>query len=383
MNRIASPRARRSGQIIVLTAILMVVMMAFLALSLDVGYMYAVRSQMQRSADAAAVAATWELLDLENFSLQQDATVAAQRARDEARDYAGYNQVTNMSPQLASSDVVVGHLSNPSDPYLAIDTQYGGPSNAVQVLVRRTAAQNGEVPLFFARAIGFHKIATQAKATAALISNVGGFVTPSDGSNLGILPFALDEQTWNGLMAGGGTDTWKYKSDTETVVAGSDGIKEINLYPQGTGSPGNRGTIDIGGANNSTSDISRQIRDGISPNDMEEFEDDNRTLVFNTQGKLWLNGDTGISAAVKDDLAAIKGEPRIIPIFRTVAGNGNNAEYTIIAFAGVRVMEVKLTGAMSGKKVMIQPCKMVAKGAVAGGSTTTSYFVYSPPWLVR
>jgi hypothetical protein len=185
------------------------------------------------------------------------------------------------------------------------------------------------------------------------------------------------------LLAGGGTDSWKYNSETEGVTSGTDGIKEINLYPQGTGSPGNRGTIDIGGANNSTSDISRQIRDGISPDDMQDFDDDGRTLVFNAQGKLWLNGDTGISAGVKDDLLAIRGEPRIIPIFRTVSGNGNNAEYTIVCFAGVRIMEVKLTGKMSDKKVMIQPCKIVAKGAVPGPATTTSYFIYSPPWLVR
>ena len=43
-------------------------------------------------------------------------------------------------------------------------------------------------------------------------------------------------------------------------------------------------------------------------------------------GKLYLNGDTGISAGVKDELASIKGQPRIIPIFSTVSGNGNNAQ---------------------------------------------------------
>ena len=105
-------------------------------------------------------------------------------------------------------------------------------------------------------------------------------------------------------------------------------------------------------------------------------------VKLDENGELELNGDTGISAGVKDELESIKGEPRIIPIFRTVTGPGNNAQYTIVCFAGVRILEVKLTGKMSSKRVIIQPAPMVAKGGIAG-SGQTSQFVYSPVWLVR
>jgi len=47
---------------------------------------------------------------------------------------------------------------------------------------------------------------------------------------------------------------------------------------------------------------------------------------------------------VKDELASIVGKPRIIPIFDSVSGPGNNASYEIVAFAVVRIMDVKLTG---------------------------------------
>jgi hypothetical protein len=87
---------------------------------------------------------------------------------------------------------------------------------------------------------------------------------------------------------------------------------------------------------------------------------------------------------VKDELDSIKGQPRIIPIFRSVVGPGNNATYTIVAFVGVRIMEVKLTGKMNQKRVVIQPANMVVRGAIpASQETQSSYFVYSPVWLVR
>ena len=87
---------------------------------------------------------------------------------------------------------------------------------------------------------------------------------------------------------------------------------------------------------------------------------------------------------MKDELESIKGEPRVIPIFREVHGNGNNAMYTIVGFAGVRILDVKLTGKMSGKRVTIQPANMIMKAPVpASDAAQVSHFVYSPVWLVK
>jgi hypothetical protein len=105
-------------------------------------------------------------------------------------------------------------------------------------------------------------------------------------------------------------------------------------------------------------------------------------LEFNDEGELDLNGDTGISAGAKDELTAIMGDPRLIPIFSKVAGPGNNAQYTIVHWAGIRIMEVKLTGAMNQKRVIIQPCPMVLSGVIPSGEPTSS-FVYTPVVLVK
>jgi Flp pilus assembly protein TadG len=372
--------ARRRGNVVVMTALLMVGLVAFLALAVDVGYLYSVRAELQRSADAAAIAAAWELIDKDGAAGTQTATSLSSAATSKASQFASLNTVGSCSPALASNDVVVGYMANPSNPNdPLIATPSGLLPNAVQVRVQRTSAQNGQVPLFFAKALGNEQVALEAQATAALVSTFIGFEAPADGTNLSILPFALDEDTWDGLTTYG-TDSWAYNPETKAVTAGCDGIKEVNLYPQGTGCPGNRGTIDVGGSNNSTADIARQILQGVSESDLSYHGGE---LQFGADGILHLNGDTGISAGVKDELASIIGKPRIIPIFRSVVGPGNNADYSIVKWVGVRVLDVKLTGSMTSKRVMIQPCNVVAKGGIYQQGATGSQYIYSPVWLAR
>lgn len=375
-------RRRRRGNVLVLCAFMMVGLLAMIAFAVDIGYILVARDQLQRSADASALAAAWELVDADAPTGNSDVLQMTSNARSIATQYAASNTVLASPPTLGNNDVRVGYLSNPFDPACVFTTVGSGMPNAVQVAVRRASDQNGEVPLFFAPVLGVDRVATEAEATAVLINSIGGFQTPADGSNLNLLPFALDEETWNNLVHNDvGNDQWKWDAEAKRVVPGMDSIKEVNLYPQSTGSPGNRGTVDIGGSNNSTADISRQIVDGISADDMSHFPDGK--LQFDAQGKLYLNGDTGISAGVKDELASIIGQPRIIPIFRSVQGPGNNATYTIVQFAGVRILDVKLTGSMASKRLIIQPCNIVAKGGIPSPGQQTSTFVYSPVWLAR
>lgn len=379
--------ADRRGSILVLTAIMMIAMMGLLAVAVDIGYLQTARTQLQQSADAAALAAAAELIDNEALGGNRGLTDEIQSARDYARQFASLNRVCTTAPDVNANDgndpggdVVVGYLADPSDRTQQMNYDNPNRYNAVQVRVRRTASQNGEVPFYFARAFGLNSIATQCSATAAMLNNFAGFKIPADQSNLGILPFALDKQTWDGMLAGGGSDDWHWDEGNDHLTSGGDGVREVNLFPQGTGSPGNRGTVDIGPSNNSTSDIARQITSGVSPSDMAAIGGE---LRFNSNGELFLNGDTGISAGVKDELASIIGQPRIIPIFREVHGPGNNAQYTIVKFVGIRILDVKLTGSASSKRVIIQPANVTASGGIPGGANQTSDFVYSRVWLVR
>ena len=83
-------------------------------------------------------------------------------------------------------------------------------------------------------------------------------------------------------------------------------------------------------------------------------------------------------------MASIIGQTRLIPIFTTVVGNGNNATYDIVMFVGVRVLDVDLTGSMSSKHLTVQPATVFTRGGIASAlSTQQSYGTYSPVWLVK
>ena len=379
---------RRSGSILVLSAFVMVLMFGMVALAIDIGYLGVARTELQASADSAALASAWELVDEQDLVDSNDENLfqdwlGLYHTRLIAREYAGRNLVARDAPDLSYADIDVGYLDDPSDPDKALAYDNIGRYNTVKVRVRRTAEQNGEIGLFFAKVFGINSLGAEAEATAMFLNNIAGFKAPSNGENLGILPFALDKDTWDALLAGTGTDQWKWDEESQTIVAGTDSVLEADLFPGDTGSPGNFGTVDIGAANNSTADLARQIIYGISESDLAHI---GGVLELDPDtGELELNGDTGVSAGMKDELDSIKGEPRIIPLFSKVVGNGNNATYTIVEFVGVRILDVKLTGKMSNKHVTIQPAKVLVKGGVAAGPDAgqASYNIYSPVWLIK
>jgi Flp pilus assembly protein TadG len=375
----------RRGAITVLTAFLAIVMVGMVAFSVDVGYVLSAKEELQRSADSSALAACWEYG--KRLSNGYNTTASIGYARTMAAQYASLNQVgghamtvdTNTSNN-PSGGIVFGYIDDFKNSQSAFLTNSPNGYNAVKVRLSKNTSVNGEVPYFFARIFGLTGQTLQEEATAGFLQNIKGFKVPADNSNVKILPYALDLQTWNNLIANSGTDNYRWNATTKAVEAGSDGLVEVNLFPQGTGSPGNRGTVDIGSSNNSTADIARQIVNGISPSDLAIM---GGKLQFDSSGKLSLNGDTGISAGVKDELASIKGQPRVIPIFSTVTGNGNNAQYTIVKWQGIRIVNVNLTGSMSSKNVMIQVAPVMTKGAIPATVAGSSSFVYSPIALVK
>ena len=196
-----------------------------------------------------------------------------------------------------------------------------------------------------------------------------------------MLPIALDIGSWDNLVINNvGNDQYSYDPVSGNVCCGPDGIKEVSLYPSGCGNlpPGNRGTVDLGSPNNSTSDLKRQILYGLNDYDLSFF---NGSLRFD-QGPLYINGDTGISAGIKSQLNTIKGEPRAIPLFSAVSGSGNNATYTIERFVGIRIMKVKLTG--SNKRVIVQPAPLMDPTVIPGPTTeVTIDSIFTMPKLVQ
>lgn len=367
--------SRRKGAAAVFGLILTLSLVILMAVTIDYGQILVGGTELRRSADAAAMAACWEVFDGQYND--QTSSAIQTNAKQAANDVAYSNTVGQMSPQFSGDDVEIGTYGVDQSWSTTDPSSY----NAVRVTLSRDHCDNGELPLFFGSFTGRHSQALQRTATAAMFHSISGFYEPGNSDeSVGILPIALDEPSWYDVLASATDDNFAYVNGA-LVSGSSDGKFETNLYPKGTGSPGNRGTVDIGAANNSTTDISRQVIHGISKQD---FVDLGKPLAFNAAGEIKLNGDTGISAAIKDELASLIGKTRIIPIFRSVTGNGDGSTFTIVRFEGVRILDVKLTGKGSNKRVIIQPAKVIARGAkIDYSGTYTSTHLVTPVMLVE
>jgi Flp pilus assembly protein TadG len=391
--RIHNKNSRRRAVSFALVGVSLVVLVGMASLTVDVGMLYRARAEAQASADAAAMAGAWELLDEDRLKGDPEMTAEIASARTTAAQMAARNMIINTSPSLsanssndADGDILVGYLSDPANnPSEPLSTTDPDQFNTVRVQVRRDAQHSSPIALFFAGVFGRLTADISAEAYATFKDGVVGYKVTENSGNAGLLPLALKVTAWNNLLSGAFTsgDNYTYNAATGAITAGSDGIMELNLYPGGGAGqlpPGNFGTVDIGNPNNSTADLSREIRYGVSADDLAYFGGE---LKLGSDGTLLLNGDTGLSAAIKDDLTSIIGLPRAIPLFSTAIGPGNNSMFTIVGFAGIRVLDVKLTGSMSSKKVIIQPAFLVDDAVLTGPGSGSSYFVYQPVHLVR
>lgn len=384
-------RTRRTGSIVLLAAFMLVVMLGIMAFAVDLGYMQVVRTEAQRCADAAALAGAWEMAS--EARLRGDDATAFDQARQKAAQFAALNKSGVVNPVLSlnhynadlQGDIILGRLDDPRDQTTAMSFADTSQFNTVSVRIRCTSDRGQQAPLFFARIFGFEDFGVTAEATATFDDNVCGFRVTDNTPNASLIPFAIDADDWDMLVAGvQGTDNFGIDSEGE-VVSGSDGIPELKIFPGSTSqngkhvTPGNWGAVDIGNTNNSTADLRRQIQEGVSAGDLVPYDG---TLSLDPHtGTLTLNGDTGISAGIKDALGDVVGQGRTALLYTEVTGQGNNTWYTINGFAGIRIVSYSLTG--NDKYILVQPAYVFDPTAVTAPGADSSYFVGQPVHLTR
>jgi len=134
----------RRGAILVLFAFLLFALVAVAAFAVDLGWIALARNQIQRAADAAAMAGAGELCS------------GTATSRDRVREYVNLNPVGGPDEYatLADSDIVFG-LWNPNNGTFTPNPAGG---NAVQITLRK------RLPLFFARLLGWPHIDLEASA---------------------------------------------------------------------------------------------------------------------------------------------------------------------------------------------------------------------------
>jgi hypothetical protein len=389
----------RRGAVIPLVAISSVVLVGMAALAVDIGILYRARTELQVSADAAALAGASKLLDesLLKGTLRIADKTEIVAIREQAAACAARNQVMGDGPtvdlnpgNLADGDVVVGHLDNPLDLTEPLSTSTTEEANTVWVRVRRNDIRNGPIDLVFASIFGIRTANLGAEAAACLRGGAIGFEIPGGSTNgtAPIAPFALQKSAWTALLAGtlSHGDHYSYDEVTDTVKQVADGIHELNVYPgSATGGtqigPGNFGTLQIGKSDNSTSTLTRQIIEGLNAEDLSHYE--GGQLRLGDDGTLPLYGNVGLSAGIENSVDDIIGQTRVLPLFDTFTGTGAGGIFRIVGFAGVRILYVRLNGNMAGKTLLIQPAFVVTDSVIHDDTETHSTFVYHSAQLVR
>jgi hypothetical protein len=382
----------RRGSVITLSAMVMVMILAFTSFTVDFGWIALTRAQLSNACDAGAFAGASELAYGTGVAPDLTAAEIQTISKDAARVVAAANPAGDLDSTYVdmAQDIRLGQLQWVPAEQRWAEVWGATPYTMIEVAVHRDRGtamdingqpMDGPLPLFFAPVIGHTDAGLSVTTAAAIMPGVGFRISPGSSTRAAILPIALDEISWNNMLAGQGDDDYGYNAATGQVTNNSDGILEVNIYPSGSSSlpPGNRGTVDIGSPNNSTNDLKRQIREGVNADDLAWFGGE---LRFDNV-PLELNGDTGISAGIETSLKEAIGTVSAMPLFTSVSGPGNNATYVISRFVGVRLMDVRLTGNPNKRHVTVQPAPYSDPTVIRGETEIRSDSIFTTPILIR
>ncbi|MBW3540555.1 MAG: Tad domain-containing protein [Planctomycetes bacterium] len=191
---------RRRGSVLVLAVAMLVVILAFAAFSIDVGYITLSKAQLQTATDASALSAARELS--RGLGPRPELTPGGVAAvvRDAAVSVAGSNRMADTPAVHADGprDVRLGQILWDSSTNSTITVWGVSPYNAVEVTLRRIEAgeSSGDRPLslFLAPVIGHETAEIQTRAVCGLLPGVG--FRPTATQNSDILPITYDLVSW-------------------------------------------------------------------------------------------------------------------------------------------------------------------------------------------
>lgn len=158
------------GVTLVIFAGSLVMLLAFAALAIDIGYLAVSKNELQNVADASALAATRYIghayEGITDYSQQKNYTFSRASIVAVAQQAALQNSAGGVSIVVDDSDVDIGTWSQTTKT-LTITSTYQQIS-AVQVRAHRDATRNGNVPTFVSGIIGINSMGISTPATASL-----------------------------------------------------------------------------------------------------------------------------------------------------------------------------------------------------------------------
>ena len=354
-----------------------VFLVGMVSFAVDTGYVAMTRTQMQRAADAGALAGATSLANWETRPIPES------DARSELQKYVQLNE----SLEIRDEDVRLFRFDPTASGDKRLTTTYSvaKPPNAIEVTLRRDKLANGQLSLFFAPMLGQKASDVRVKAV--------GCIMPAKAVLPGVpmIPYTMHINYYYAALGyeRNGMDGQKIETQDEwsvspngTVTRGRDGINEVSLFGSDQQTPGNFGAIDLGSKSNGTPELERQILYGPNYSDFHHKDFESK---LQPDGSLLppinIGGDPGISAGVKNAYETIVGKPRIIPLFDSASGTGNNTVYHLVSFAAIVVTDSEFQG--NPKRVWIQPTRIITNKVLSADlDTELSEGIWTPPRLV-
>lgn len=147
------PPLHEPGNVLVITALLIVLLFGMTALAIDMGHVHRTFAELQAVADSAALAGASGL------------SISFDEARNRAVEYAQKNKANGAPVVLESGDIQLG-IWNEAAHVFTPNASQSDPASAIRVTPRLARDRSSQVDLLFAAALGFHSVDMSASATA-------------------------------------------------------------------------------------------------------------------------------------------------------------------------------------------------------------------------
>lgn len=303
---------RRKGTILVLAAIIMIPVFAFVALSVDVGYIAVVKTQLQNAADASALGGAQALID------------GPRAARDASLDVSKRNKAAGRPVKLTPADVEVGRWDAETATFFPLVGAAQNSANAVRVTSR---LPDEVLKLFFAPVLGIATTKVSASAVAEMqVNRCGRFIG------------LVDVVVASGYTDSYNSDLGSYHSqtpDNKGHLCSNGPIEVQNALVNGDATPGQGYAVSITGGGGKVTgsvrphfnpveapavDASAASKFNNNENIPPQFLDNSGNLKVSTRDTLELPGGTYYI----DANFSINGEMRLLgPVVFYVTGRVN------------------------------------------------------------
>ncbi len=369
---------KRRAAAVVMVAVILPVLLGMAALTVDVAYLYNIRHDLQRSADAGALGGASTLTGDTMMQIRMGTGGSTVGFLESTVDGRGI-LFSSLDPTLGTSTTVITpeeitlgwldmNLSTGSIQTTGAPSQF----NAVQVVARRTSdSPNGPINLLFAQIFGLAISEASATATAVFDDRMAGFDTSSYPG--GLLPFTVHEDIFEADFTSG-SDQYTYDAATEAVGAGSDGIREIMLYPHNT-APGNFGILNIGTPNQGVPALRDHIENGVPPEDFEAEVGTSDLIFYDDDGDpitYQMTGNPGLKVSLQSSIETQVGKVVGFFLHDEVTASGANTTYTITEIRFGLLMDVRLQGPSSQRGLWVQPVSFSGTGVIVSSSAPSS-----------